>query len=148
VFWQDVVFDRWIDKRPLVNAFASALAVQASIVLVIDGFDGGMQQNEASVLIDRVRKKGQYPLQASIYLRDDALWQKVHRLEDSLRATKRLCASLDTSCIVAGTEAGQESDFLIRPSGQVLRIVLDEQALDEEFVILRCEPAIGLAEAV
>ncbi len=89
----------------------------------------------------RLVRHGQFPLQLSVYIRDDALARRADDFEEAVRLTGRLCALLGSACLLTDDSESFETDLLLQPNGEMLRVTLDEDCLlCGEFVITSSEP--------
>lgn len=140
--WQDLLLDRWIDEPALGRALATVFDVEQQRVLVVDDIaDPTLAVAGAKVLAERTRRQGQFPLQLSVYVRDEAEWRRIEEFDETVRLVRELCALLRSSCLITGGAQDPEEDFLIRPNGDVLRVTLD----DEEFTVVATEPFEAVA---
>jgi hypothetical protein len=140
--WQDLLLDRWVDERALTQALAAIFEADPTAVLVVDDITApALDVRGIVVLAERTRRRGQFPLQLGVYIRDDTLWQRVQGLDKTVHLVRRLCGLLRTACLITGDQGDSEADFLIRPGGDILRVALDEDRLDDdEFVVVASEP--------
>ena len=140
--WQDLLLDRWIDQPTLGRALAIVLDVEQQNLLVVDDVaDPMLAVAGAKVLAERTRRRGQFPLQLSVYVRDEAVWRRVEGFDETVRLVRELCALLRSSCLITGDAQDPEEDFLIRPTGDILRVTLD----DDELTVVASEPFEAVA---
>lgn len=140
--WQDLLLDRWIDEPMLVRALATVFDVDSAAVAVVDDIAApSLEVERIVVLTEQTRRQGQFPLQLSVYLRDDAVWQRVRTFSETLGVVHRLCSLVHSSCLITGEAEHADEDFLIRPNGDIVRVTLDEDRRDDdEFVVVASEP--------
>ena len=139
--WQDFLFDRWIEGPSLGQALTIAFQVEPNRVLVVDEITPTLDVEGVALLAERTRRRGDFPLQLSVYVRDESVWQRVHPFGETVRLVKQLSRLLGSSCLLSGDVDEPDSDILVRPSGEMLSVTLDEDRLDhEEFVVRAAEP--------
>ena len=135
--WQDLLLDRWIDGPALGRALATVFDVEQQSVLVVDDVANlTLEVVGVKVLAERTRRGGQFPLQLSVYVRDEAVWRRVQEFDEIVRLVRELCALLRSSCLITGDAQDPEEDFLIRPTGDLLRVTLDH----DELTVVASEP--------
>ena len=139
--WHDLLFDRLIEGPSLGQALATAFQVEPNRVLVVDEFTPTLDVEGVALLAERTRRRGDFPLQLSVYVRDESVWQRVHPFGETVRLVKQLSRLLGSSCLLSGDADEPDSDILVRPSGETLLVTLDEDRLDrDEFVIRTAHP--------
>jgi hypothetical protein len=141
MLWQDLLLDRWTDGQTLVQALATVFEVSPTAVRIVDDLTvPELELAATTVLAERTRRYGQFPLQLSVYIRDRAIWQRTHGFGETLRLTQRFCALVHAACLIAGDAEHADDDFVVRPSGEILRVTLDEDRLArDEFVVVASE---------
>ena len=142
MLWQDLVLDRWTDEQTLVQALATVFEVSPTTVRIVDDLTvPELELAATAVLAERTRRDGQFRLQLSVYIRDCAIWQRACGFDETFRLARRFCALVHATCLIAGDVEHADDDFLVRPSGEILRVTLDEDRLArDEFVVVASEP--------
>ncbi len=139
--WQDLLLDRWIDGQSLGRALATVFQVSPKDVRVVDEISPALEATGLALLVERTRRRGQFPLQLSVYVRNDDVWRRVQGFSETVRLVRQLCGLVDSSCLITGDAGDPEADLLVRPSGEILRVTLDEDRLGrDEFMVVAAEP--------
>ena len=92
--WQDLLFDRWIDEKALVRALATVFHTGAGSILIVDEIKPALDVSRIEILGERTRRRGDFPLRLSVYLRDVGPTERV----DSFDATVRVVRELPVLC--------------------------------------------------
>ena len=139
--WHDLLFDRLIEGPSLGQALATAFQVEPNRVLVVDEITPTLDVDGVALLAERTRRRGDFPLQLSVYVRGESVWQRVRPFGETVRLVRQLCQLLGSSCLLSGDASEPDSDILVRPSGETLEVTLDEDRLDrDEFVTRAAQP--------
>ena len=139
--WQDLLLDRWLDGPMLMRALATAFRLSPEQVRVVDEIAPTLPVNGVALLAERTRRRGDFPLQLSVYVRNDDLWQRVQSFSETVRLVQDFCQLVDGACLIAGGVDEPDLDLLVRPNGEILRVTLDDDLLDhDEFVVRSAQP--------
>lgn len=139
--WQDLLLDRWIDGPLVTRALATAFQLDLGRVRVVDEITPTPDLDGLAVLVERTRRQGDFPLQLSVYVRDENVWQRVRSFDETVRLVGSLCRLIDSACLITGGAEDPDLDVLVRPSGEILHVTLDEDLLDQdEFVVRTARP--------
>ena len=141
MLWHDLLLDRWLDGPSLARALAAVFQIEPRQVRVVDEITPTLDVNGLIVLAERTRRLGDFPLQLGVYVRDDDLWQRVQPFGETVRLVRQMCQAANSACLITGPASEPELDLLVRPSGEVLQVTLDENRLDlDEFVVTDATP--------
>ncbi len=146
MIWQDLLFDRVVDDNALRHAFAEAFAIAPNAVRIVDAITPKTAQTDRGIriLIERFVMPGEFPLQVSVYLLDDCLAQPDERQHDAVRIVSRVCARLQSSCLMSDESLSVVSWWRVYGSGLVEAVALDETALErDEYNVVSGVPVTG-----
>jgi hypothetical protein len=140
MLWQDLLFDHPIEAGKLARALAVAFGIETAAVRIVDEIMPSLDGTGVPVLAERTPRRGQFPLQLSVYLRDPALPWRVASFPATVALVQQLARQVQSAVLIAGDSDQAEDDFLVQPTGEVFRVTLDDRLDDDEIVVVASEP--------
>ena len=144
MLWEDLVLDRSIPDRPLQEALAATFGVAPEVVRVVESLDDADagESTKLAVLVERTLLAGEFPLQASIYLRDAELELRLSAPAERVARVKQFCELLHCSALMSDESLDPYSWLRVGASGVVEMVTLDAGRLDQdEFAVVSARPA-------
>ncbi|HET7037470.1 MAG TPA: hypothetical protein VFI42_17425 [Thermomicrobiaceae bacterium] len=138
MLWQDMLLGRWVSKHDLVAALAAAFGLTPEQISVVDDLQKAPELigPDTSLLVQRTRIAGDFPLYLSLYPRTAQL-RRLQGDRVELGVIHRIAAALQTSILIGAGELGDEQWLLVEPDGTIASALLDQAALDEDRYVLR-----------
>jgi hypothetical protein len=137
--WTDLMLDRVVDDRVIVDGMAYVFGVRTGEVALIDDIEG--LDDNPPIIITHTRLSGDFPLQLSIYLRYSELEQRVCDPEDEQTVIARLCAEWRCSALFSDDDLNPYRWLLMSQTGRLAEVTVDADRLDDQdaFVITRVD---------
>lgn len=146
MYWQSAMIDRWIDHEALRHSLAAAFRFDPSRIDVTDDVMTltGPIPPEPRMLLERVKREGQFPLQLDIFLGGDVLEAQVSDLTGTLERARTIARALDAVLLLGDGPIGCEEQIRVAPGGTIDIVQLDGDELDEErYVVVGARPFAG-----
>jgi hypothetical protein len=126
MIWEDVLLSRKFGDDAIAAGLSKAFSVPPANVLVVAEITGEAIPQDIAVLCHSIDRRGKFPLQLSIYLKDK-------RLEkfDKAIAVGILCRWLKCVALIDDANGNPYSRFLIDETGGARQIFLDAQKFDD-----------------
>jgi hypothetical protein len=140
MLWQDLLFESPIEASTLARALAGAFGIETTAVRIVDEITPSLDSTGVRVLAERTPRRGQFPLQLSVYLRDPALPPRLASFPATMAVAQQLAGHVQSAVLITGDGDQADDDFLVRPTGEVFRVTLDDRLDDDEFVVVASEP--------
>lgn len=149
--WEDLLLDRQVPDPALVEAIAALFSIPTEAVSLVGGIDEApaVVGEGIRALIVRAPAAGDFPLQVTVYLRDDDLERRVRGRPARLGLVKQFATLLDCSALVGDETPDPLTWLLFSPSGAVKPVTLDAHRLEhDEYVVASAARAERRVETV
>jgi hypothetical protein len=147
MLWTELELDRVIPDERLREAWAEVFGFGQNRVAIIDDFTDETARGERiSLVAERRRQPGDFPLHLTIVLRTEGLAARVAAPQDSLAAVRALCRSLECHALLSDDGPNPYRWILVRPDAPETVVRVDPDRLDESgaFVLV---PELATTEA-
>ena len=145
MIWEDVLIGCPVDTPRLQDALAATFSVPAEQVCVVDDIEDSLtlMQPTAALLVQRTPLDGgEFPVLASIYVRDDRLSQQASQSEEAVRLARRLSAELACDCLISDDDINPYTMLRVRPTGEIDAVTLEADALDQDQYVVSSSSAV------
>lgn len=141
MYWTDLAFDRAVPDERVRKAWATVFGVAPEDVSVVVDFAGEnpWADPRTRIVLERLKRQGEYPLQVMVILGGADLEARVATLEGELATVRQLCAELDCRALISTEGIEPWELLLVTPAGETTIVEVDDDELEETgaFVLLR-----------
>ena len=133
MIWQDILITRDVLERDIATALATVFNVHQNRVLVVANmitYDG-VVTNDIFIICERRRVTGDFVLQLSIYLRDEAIGRFVESRDDGVLIGK-LCDIWACAALMSDDSIDPYSWLLVRGPNDIQPVQIDSEILDDD----------------
>jgi len=129
---EDVVVSKTLSDREIKAGITAALQIAPEHIAVVSEIPSDKLHNDLLVMCQKLPLSGDFPLQISIYVRDQSL-----ETIDVADAMERFCQATDSSVLISDDDGNPYSRILINKFNQRKKVFLDPESLDElnRFVV-------------
>jgi len=138
--WEDMLIDRQVDDDTLRQAVAEVFTISVVAVSLVGDIEDTLDTSldGVHILLVRARAEGDFPLQITAYLRDEALSRRVESWTASVALVKRFAELLGCTALIGDETVDPLAWLRIDPTGAVVPVTLDDDRLErDEYVIAR-----------
>jgi hypothetical protein len=143
MFWQSIMADRWLDRDVLHRSMSEAFRLAPELIDVVDdiGELTGPVPPDPRILVERTRRKGDFPLQFDVFVGGDEIERPISNLAGTLIRARALAHRLNATLLLGTGPIGHYEHLRVLTDGTVDIVQLDGDELDEErHVIVGARP--------
>jgi hypothetical protein len=142
MLWEEILLSRSVDDAELLQALSAALGVPRDSVLVVATMADAPPPGKHTrcVVVERTPTRGDFVLQLSIYVFDQALLDRLGHADQALAAVRQICAVLECDGLISDDSLSPTTWLRIRSSGSMDTISLDGERLDDDEYVLTFGP--------
>lgn len=126
MIWRDIFLDKNISNRTIINAFSLVFNIDAHQINLINNITEFKNNYLLTCII--YRNPGNFPLQLDCYVNFE--------IKNEFNTISHLCKILDCQILITNDEYGYEYDpwsfILFKTSGQIKRVTVDSELLDQD----------------
>jgi hypothetical protein len=125
MMWEELNLGRLANEAEIKRALATALGIMPDTIVVVEGLPKAFSPPGARLLVERYVYPGQFPMRLSCNAFDVPA-------VDALTVIRKVCAALQTMCLVGDNSPDPLSWLRVTPDGAVERVLVDEDALERD----------------